>query len=141
MLLSKDEVAKILPQKFPFRFINTVENLDKENKEIVCEYYFDEESYFFEGHFPDKPIVPGVILVESMAQSWLILISKILDENTKVGYLAKITSSTFFNPVFPKNEITIKSKIIDQFGGFYTILSTVYISGRKIAKSKLVLSL
>ena len=43
MLLSKDEVAKILPQKFPFRFINTVENLDKENKEIVCEYYFDEE--------------------------------------------------------------------------------------------------
>lgn len=139
--MSKNGVAEILPQKFPFRFIDTVDGLDKKNKEIVCKYYFDEKLYFFEGHFPNKPIVPGVILVESMAQSGLILISKLLEEKTEAGYLAKIVSSTFFNPVFPKNEIILKSKVVEQLGGFYTITSTVYISDKKIAKSKLVLSL
>ncbi|MEQ8160444.1 MAG: beta-hydroxyacyl-ACP dehydratase, partial [Smithellaceae bacterium] len=60
------EVLALVPQQKPFRFIDEIITLDED--EIVGAYRFREDEFFYRGHFPDRPITPGVILVETMAQ-------------------------------------------------------------------------
>ena len=61
------EIEKLLPHRAPFLFVDEIVHAD-ENK-IIAKHVFTESEYFFKGHFPDYPVVPGVILVETMAQS------------------------------------------------------------------------
>jgi 3-hydroxyacyl-[acyl-carrier-protein] dehydratase len=62
----KHEVLELVPQQAPFRFIDEIISLDEE--QIVGAYRFREDEYFYRGHFPGRPITPGVILIETMAQ-------------------------------------------------------------------------
>ena len=62
----KQEVLELVPQQAPFRFIDEIISLDEE--QIVGAYRFREDEYFYRGHFPGRPITPGVILIETMAQ-------------------------------------------------------------------------
>jgi 3-hydroxyacyl-[acyl-carrier-protein] dehydratase len=62
----KQEVLELVPQQAPFRFIDEIISLDEEH--IVGVYRFREDEYFYRGHFPGRPITPGVILIETMAQ-------------------------------------------------------------------------
>jgi len=62
----KQEVFELVPQQAPFRFIDEIISLDEE--QIVGAYRFREDEYFYRGHFPGRPITPGVILIETMAQ-------------------------------------------------------------------------
>jgi 3-hydroxyacyl-[acyl-carrier-protein] dehydratase len=64
------EVLKAVPQQRPFRFIDEI--LELTDKSIVGAYRFRENEYFYQGHFPDHPITPGVILIETMAQTGVV---------------------------------------------------------------------
>jgi len=62
----KQEVLALVPQQIPFRFIDEIVTLNEE--EIIGAYRFREDEFFYRGHFPGRPITPGVILIETMAQ-------------------------------------------------------------------------
>ena len=62
-----NEIEKLLPHRDPFLFVDEI--VEATNEKIVAKHLFTENEYFFKGHFPDYPVVPGVILVETMAQS------------------------------------------------------------------------
>ena len=62
----KKEIVSLVPQQAPFRFIDEIISLDEEN--ISGAYRFKEDEFFYKGHFPERPITPGVILIETMAQ-------------------------------------------------------------------------
>jgi 3-hydroxyacyl-[acyl-carrier-protein] dehydratase len=68
--LSPAETLALVPQQEPFRFIETIDELDREH--IVASYRFPEDADFYRGHFPGNPITPGVILVEAMAQAGVV---------------------------------------------------------------------
>ena len=61
------EIESLLPHRAPFLFVDEI--VEATNEKIVAKHVFTENEYFFKGHFPDYPVVPGVILVETMAQS------------------------------------------------------------------------
>ncbi len=65
-----DLILNAVPQKHPFRFIDEIIELDDDH--IVGSYRYREDEYFYEGHFPDRPITPGVILIETMAQTGVV---------------------------------------------------------------------
>jgi len=64
------QILNSVPQQHPFRFIDDILELDDEH--IVGAYRFREDEYFYRGHFPDRPITPGVILIETMAQTGVV---------------------------------------------------------------------
>ena len=68
---TKNMILKAVPQQPPFRFIDEIIELD-ENR-VVGAYRFREDEYFYKGHFPERPITPGVILVETMAQTGVVV--------------------------------------------------------------------
>ncbi|MAI79986.1 MAG: beta-hydroxyacyl-ACP dehydratase [Deltaproteobacteria bacterium] len=69
-VLTPEEVLALVPQQEPFRFIDEIHELDHEH--IVASYVFSEDADFYRGHFPGRPITPGVILVETMAQAGVV---------------------------------------------------------------------
>ena len=79
MILNILEIKKLIPHREPFLFIEEIKIIEKGK---IGESYriFNENEYFFEGHFPNNPIVPGVVIVEAMAQTAGVVVSEILNE-------------------------------------------------------------
>lgn len=136
----QEVVQRLLPQKDPFRFIDCIESFDDCNEIIICSFTFHQKMSFFKGHFPSNPIVPGVLLIEVMAQSAVLLNKKINTENnSQLPYLTKISDAVFKNPLYPETKIFIQTKIIRKINKFQFIESNIKSeSGEKIAQCSLV---
>jgi len=116
--MEKEEIISKLPYAKPFLFVDELLRVDENGAEGT--YVFDENLDFYKGHFKDKPVTPGVILTEVMAQIGLVclgiyLLNNEFNENTSIA----LTSSEmeFFKPVFPKEKVmVISEKIYFRFG-------------------------
>ena len=101
-----DEIRKLIPHREPFLFLDELTNIVKLEKATGIKI-FTKDEYFFKGHFPGQPVVPGVILIEMMAQTAAALIAYSIREETfdKIVYLMNIENTKFRKPVFPNTKI------------------------------------
>ena len=98
------EIEKLLPHRKPFLFVDEVVQADE--KKIIARHIFTEKEFFFAGHFPEYPVVPGVILVETMAQSGGAGLRKlgVLGDDT-LFFLATVDKVKFRRQVRPGDEV------------------------------------
>ncbi len=101
-----NEIKKLIPHREPFLYIDELTNIKKLEKATGVKSFKDNDDYF-KGHFPGHPVVPGVILVEMMAQTAAALIAYSIRDETfdKIVYLMNIENSKFRKPVFPNEKI------------------------------------
>ncbi len=111
------EVLALVPQQAPFRFIDRIVELD-ENR-IVGSYRFKTDEFFYLGHFPKNPVTPGVILIETMAQTGVVALGLYLTSLSLPA--AEVKSWTtfftdcqieFFKPVYPGESVIVKAEKI-----------------------------
>ncbi len=108
-MLSFEEVRELVPQKYPFLFIDKVIEFQKESR-IVCIKNVSGNEPFFVGHFPDFAIMPGVLIIEALAQASIVLFRKSFDaekDKDKVFLLAS-ANVRFSKPVFPGDQLTLE---------------------------------
>jgi|TARA_B110000977_G_C10921183_1_gene433171 3-hydroxyacyl-[acyl-carrier-protein] dehydratase len=101
-----DEIKELIPHRDPFLFLDKLFNIEKLTSATGYKI-FDRNESFFKGHFPEKAVVPGVILIEMMAQTAAALIAYSIKEETfdKIVYLMNIGETKFRKPVFPEDEV------------------------------------
>ena len=119
MKLGSNEIQKLIPHRFPFLFIDECEILEKGKKGIASRVFKDDE-YFFQGHFPGNPIVPGVIIVEALAQTAGIIVSESLTEYDKKSVLfMSVNKAKFRKPVIPNDKIIFEVNFINSVMNVY----------------------
>ncbi len=135
-----EEIRSLLPQKYPFLFIDRVVEFD-EGKKIVCVKNVSGNEPVFVGHFPDFAIMPGVLIIEAMAQASIILFRKSLptqqnDKNT-VFLLASINNARFTKPVFPGDQLFIEIIVEKIVSKGAIVQATVKVEEKTVAKASL----
>lgn len=110
-MLSNIEIRKILPHRYPFLMVDKVIELTP-GKEAVAIKNVSANEPFFQGHFPEFPIMPGVLIVEALAQTAGIAAANPDEENARIGVLAAIDEMKFKKQVLPGDTLTLKAEII-----------------------------
>ena len=122
MKLGSNEINNLIPHRSPFLFIDECEILEKGKKGIASRVFKDDE-YFFQGHFPGNPIVPGVIIVEALAQTAGVIVSASLKEyNEKSVLFTSINKVKFRKPVLPNEKIIFEVNFINSVKNVYKFL-------------------
>ena len=122
MKLRSNEINNLIPHRSPFLFIDECEILEKGKKGIASRVFKDDE-YFFQGHFPGNPIVPGVIIVEALAQTAGVIVSASLTEyNEKSVLFTSINKVKFRKPVLPNEKIIFEVNFINSVKNVYKFL-------------------
>jgi 3-hydroxyacyl-[acyl-carrier-protein] dehydratase len=110
----KQRILEAIPQKPPFRFIDDI--LEISDDFIVGKYTYKKDEFFYKGHFPEKPITPGVIILETMAQTGVVAhgIYLELKNNRPIDKTTLFTEAQveFLNVVLPEETVYIKGELI-----------------------------
>ena len=135
-MLKKEEIKKIIPQRDPFLMIDEVEEYTAGQNAIAYKYV-NEEEWYFKGHFPGNPIMPGVLITESLAQTGAVAILSLEENKGKNALFGGIDKMKFKKMVVPGDKLKLEVKIIKQKGpiGIGEALATV--EGKIVAKGEL----
>ena len=108
-IINIEEIIKMIPHRYPFLLIDRVQDVVPETSATGIKNVTINEP-FFPGHFPDKPIMPGVLIIESMAQTAAVLVVSGMGKETedKLVYFMSVESARFRKPVIPGDRLKIK---------------------------------
>jgi 3-hydroxyacyl-[acyl-carrier-protein] dehydratase len=138
MLLDINDIQKILPHRYPFLLIDGIEEMERW-KRIVGIKNVTINEHFFQGHFPGKPIMPGVLIIESMAQTGgLLLLQEVPDRERKLLYFVAIDSARFRRPVVPGDRLRLEMNVLAWRSGFCKLQGRATVDGEMAAEASLM---
>lgn len=124
--LGLDDVKKLIPQREPFLFVDTV--VERSQTSITTARTFQISEDFFKGHFPGNPIVPGVILQEALFQSGALLMAS--GESAGLGVVTRVTQAKFKQMVIPGDTLVMNVELVDQVANAYYFKGKGTVSGK-----------
>lgn len=130
--MNKEDIMKILPHREPMLLLDEVEN---EDGNAVSRYTVRGDEFFLKGHFPNNPIVPGVILCEILAQSACVLMQDAMGEG-KLPVYTGLNNVKFRSPVRPGDTVETRCHIKRAKHPFYFAEGTVTVDGRLCASAE-----
>jgi len=133
-----NEIQKFLPHRYPFLLIDKVVEIQRLKRIVAIKSVTINES-FFQGHFPGKPVMPGVLILESMAQTGgLLLLLEIPDRDKKIMYLATMTDVKFRRPVVPGDQLRIEVNVLTWKGDLCKIDAKAFVDGKLATEAKML---
>lgn len=137
-----DEICRLLPQAYPFIMVDVVEELQA-GKRIVCRKNVTGNEWMFPGHFPGNAMYPGVLLIEGMAQTAILLVraddsAPVSDDTT---YMLAGAKTRFLKPVVPGDQLCYVCEVIKfaSMGGI--VDAEAYVDGEVVAKAQLTFAI
>jgi 3-hydroxyacyl-[acyl-carrier-protein] dehydratase len=128
-----EDIKKLIPQRFPFLMIDRV--LEASPEKVVAIKNVTASEQFFKGHFPGQPIMPGVLIIEAMAQAGIILYKQKFP-NDKVLFLVSV-KSRFSKPVIPGDQMVITVKPIKMIAKMGIVRVAITVQEHKVAEAEI----
>ena len=136
MILDQSQIKNLIPHRHPFLFVDKCEII-KSGEEGISYKKFKPDEYFFEGHFPNNPIVPGVIIVEAMAQTAGIVVSyKLREYKEKSVLFMSVYKAKFRKPILPNDEVVFEVKFLNKVRDVYKFKGTCHKNNILVSESE-----
>ncbi len=136
-----EEILEILPQRYPFVLIDRITNFISGERCTAIKNVSVNEPYF-QGHFPEKPIMPGVLILESMAQAGSFLVLYNLEDPLSKGmFFSAVEKSKFRKPIVPGDQIKFEMKLLKFRLGTVKISGKAYVDNELVAEAILLATL
>jgi 3-hydroxyacyl-[acyl-carrier-protein] dehydratase len=139
-ILDIDEIRKILPHRYPMLLVDRI--LELEADRIVGIKNITANEPFFAGHFPEFPVMPGVLIVEAMAQvAGVLVLKEIPDRANKLVFLAGIDNAKFRRPVLPGDQLRIEMKVMKKKASVAKLQGVATVDGAVVAEVEVLCKL
>ena len=136
MILQSDEIKNLLPHREPFLFVDKCEIIEVGIKGVGYRKFLPNE-FFFKGHFPELPIVPGVILIEALAQTAGIVVSKAFENDEDISVLfTSVSDAKFRKPVLPNDYISFEVEKLNNVKSVYKFYGLAKNNSTKVCEAK-----
>ena len=134
------EIMEIIPHRTPFLLIDTIEELDPGVRALGKKCVSFNEPYFA-GHFPGNPVMPGVLIIEAMAQVGAVALLGLEQWKGKTAYFVGIDKAKFKQKVLPGDVLMLETKIIKCKGPIGMGEAEAYVDGKLVAKAELTFAI
>jgi 3-hydroxyacyl-[acyl-carrier-protein] dehydratase len=135
MILDVNEIRKILPHRPPFLLVDRIVELEPRKRIVGIKNVTMNEPYFV-GHFPSFPVMPGVLIIESMAQTGGVLVLRdIPDSKNKLVLFASIEKAKFRRPVVPGDQLRLELDVLSLRETFCRMQAKAFVDGQIVAEA------
>lgn len=134
--LNIKEIQEIIPHRYPFLFVDKIEELEPGKRAIGYKNITMNE-YFFQGHFPEEPVLPGVIIIEALAQVGAVALLSLEEFKGKIAYFGGINKAKFRRKVVPGDVLKLEVEIIKMKGPAGVGKAIATVNGEKAAIAEL----
>jgi 3-hydroxyacyl-[acyl-carrier-protein] dehydratase len=135
-MMDVKEIMKCLPHRYPFLLVDRITAFEKNTSAVGIKNVTMNEG-FFQGHFPTEPIMPGVLIVEAIAQTAGFLAIKSAERADAGVYLMSIESAKFRKPVVPGDQLVIEVKVVRQRGTVWKVAGEAKVDGKVVAEAEM----
>ncbi|WP_099467560.1 3-hydroxyacyl-ACP dehydratase FabZ [Konateibacter massiliensis] len=139
-MLNIKEIMDIIPHRQPFLLIDRIEELEPGKRAVGTKCVSYNEP-FFNGHFPSEPVMPGVLIIEALAQVGTVAMLSIPENKGKIGYFGAINSAKFKKKVVPGDVLTLEVEIIKQKGPMGIGSAKAYVDGKVAVVAELTFAI
>lgn len=130
-------VLELLPLRYPYLMVDRV--LTREPERVIALKNVSHNEWFFVGHFPDRPLMPGTLLIEGMAQTAGILMQQFSDEPQARGFLVGVDGARFRRQVVPGDQVFYEARLLKARGALYRMETVAKVDGELVAEAVLSL--
>jgi len=129
-------IQKILPHRYPFLMVDRI--VEATEKKVIGLKNVTINEPFFQGHFPGQPIMPGVLIIEAMAQVGGVAALNVNENLGKLAYFISINNAKFRKPVVPGDQLVIESELVKQKMGIIQVRAVAKVNGEVVAEADLM---
>lgn len=140
MILSATEIQAIIPHRYPMLLVDRIIELEPMKRAVGIKNVSINE-HFFLGHFPEKPIMPGVIILEAMAQVGGVALLYPEENRGKIAYFAGMEKIKFRKPVTPGDQLRMVAEIIKVRGSVGKVWAEAFVDGQVVAEAEFLFAL
>ena len=136
MLMGIKEIQEIIPHRHPFLLVDCIEELEPGVKAVGYKSVTYDEPYF-RGHFPQEPVMPGVLIVEALAQTGAVAALSVPENKGKLALFGGIKNARFRKQVTPGDVLTLHCELVEQRGPVGIGKASAYVDGKCAATAEL----
>lgn len=134
--MDKEQIKEIIPHRDPFLLIDSIEEMEP-GKRVVATKYMSPDEFWFKGHFPDYPVVPGVLMLEMCAQAGAAAMLALPENKEKIGFFGGVKEAKFRRQVVPGDTLHIEVEIIKVKGPVGVGKAIASVNGEKAVSAEI----
>jgi 3-hydroxyacyl-[acyl-carrier-protein] dehydratase len=137
-IIGIEQILKSLPHRYPFLLVDKVIELELGKKIVAIKNVTFNEPHFL-GHFPDHPIMPGVLIIEAMAQAGALMVTSApgFKPEEKLVYFMSIDGAKFRKPVIPGDVLELHVEVVQSRGPVWKLSAVAIVDGQKVSEAQL----